>query len=187
MASAGGESRREEYINPEKTVRKKTQNYFKKWDYYANPVSLTYKQQKKFATVYGSICSVITLLFLLFYIGTTVADYVVLQKYTRKTSSYAYNDGSSHAMSITNEKVIVATNVYSDNPDIQAELERYVSGMYVKTSASHGSNVQATEFIEAVSCDEMPDFSDIMKSESKGYNCPNLSSFSLETKQIRFN
>jgi hypothetical protein len=52
------------------------QQFMYKFDWYAKPVSLTYNQQKSFKTVPGSICTVISAAFLIFYIASNFIKYV---------------------------------------------------------------------------------------------------------------
>ena len=50
------------------TGRKRAQAFFHQFDWYANPVTLTYNQKKSFTTVPGAICSIISASLLLYYV-----------------------------------------------------------------------------------------------------------------------
>ena len=53
--------------------RKRAQAFFHQFDWYANPVTLTYNQKKSFTTVPGAICSIISGVLLIYYVCANIA------------------------------------------------------------------------------------------------------------------
>lgn len=59
-------------MDSDQTRRKRAQAFCHQFDWYGNPVTLTYAQKKSFTTVPGAICSWISGLLLLYYIVLNV-------------------------------------------------------------------------------------------------------------------
>lgn len=57
--------------------RERKQRCLQKLDLYANPVTLTYNNQKKFTTVHGGLCTVISIVMLFYLIGVAVVQYLI--------------------------------------------------------------------------------------------------------------
>ena len=53
--------------------RKRMQEFWHQFDWYANPVTLTYDQKKSFTTVPGAVCSIVSGALLLYYILLNVS------------------------------------------------------------------------------------------------------------------
>jgi len=58
--------------NQGESFNRRAQVFFHKWDWYANPVTLTYNQKKSFTTVPGAICSIISGILLIYYVLANV-------------------------------------------------------------------------------------------------------------------
>ena len=61
--------------------RSSAREFITKFDAYANPVTLTYNQEKTFTTFQGGICSIITGLILLYNFSELAVKYLVTDQY----------------------------------------------------------------------------------------------------------
>ena len=67
---------------PEQSASARTASFLHRFDYYANPVTLTYNQKKSFRTVPGALCSLITGLALIYYFVVSITLYIVESEYS---------------------------------------------------------------------------------------------------------
>lgn len=89
--------------------RQSTQKCLKQFDWYANPVTLTYNQQKKFTTVNGAICSVISQVLLLYLIVIAILNYVLNPTFVHTFEVYTLSPYEPSAFKITQDQLLVMT------------------------------------------------------------------------------
>lgn len=110
--------------------RKKAQGFFHRFDRYANPVTLTYNQQRSFKTVPGGICSVITFLVLTYYIVVTVLTHTLSVSYVTTSSTQLLTEDYT-TFTISTDKLQVYSMLYSANDIIANNIDAYVGGVYL--------------------------------------------------------
>ena len=117
--------------------RKRTQRCIQKFDWYANPVSMTYNQQKQFTTVNGAVCTCFSWILLLYLIGIAVTNYIVQPTFHNtfiKSSVVDYDPGTYE---IEQNEMMVMSLITDSSGTIPAnEIDTYASGVYIQTLES---------------------------------------------------
>ena len=62
--------------------RKSVQQWIQQWDLYANPVTLTYNQKKKFSTVSGAMCTCCSVILLMYLCSVAIISNLVHPSYS---------------------------------------------------------------------------------------------------------
>jgi len=96
------------------------QNFFHQFDRYANPVTLTYNQQRSLKSVPGGVCSIITFILLWYYIIATLTDRIVKPTYYETAETdVVYGDGAVPSIfNITQDQLHFYAGVSSYNDTI---------------------------------------------------------------------
>lgn len=72
--------------------RRRIQTFFHGYDRYANPVTLTYNQKKKFTTTIGGICTMISFVAIVYYVTVIILMHTVFLTYNTQLESVSLND-----------------------------------------------------------------------------------------------
>ena len=96
--------------------RARTQRCIQKFDWYANPVTLTYNQQKKFTTVNGAICTGITSLLLLYLISVAFAQQLLSPTFVHSVHYSVQSTIEPEPYNVGMDQLIVLSNI-SQNKD----------------------------------------------------------------------
>ena len=115
-------------------ARRSAQSFFHRFDSYANPVSLTYNQQKSFKTVQGGICSIISAVLLTYYILVTLITHTVDLTYSETMTQTVINPSDPVVFTIPTSLLQVYSSVRSIDASVQANLDQYVGGVYIAES-----------------------------------------------------
>lgn len=97
-------------------------------------MSLTWDQKKTVKTIPGGICSIITGIFLAYYIITNGLDIFLDAKYAISSeSTVIFGDGQDPMRyDISTSDLQIFSRIASKNPTIQANLDAYVSGVFLQ-------------------------------------------------------
>ena len=73
----------------EDNLSHRSQRFFHQFDWYANPVTLTYNQKKSFPTIIGSVCTIFSAVLLIYYVLFNITIYLVERSYTQEVTQSA--------------------------------------------------------------------------------------------------
>ena len=105
--------------------------FIKKFDAYANPVTLTYNQEKTFTTFQGGICSIITGLILLYNFSELAVNLILKYQYDWAVQRSAVDSMDPELYNITTPEWNILTSIKSSNATINETIDRYVGGVYI--------------------------------------------------------
>ena len=159
-----------------KNNRERAQAFCHQFDWYANPVTLTYSQKKSFTTVPGAICSIISGILLAYYVILNVLVFFIGENWIQSEHFKPVDHQNPDEYIITYKNLSLATKITSDDESINSAMDSYVEGVYLQLSIDKEGNKQE-KYIQAVDClelykEELPE--DIQEAV-KGYKCPKVS------------
>ena len=105
--------------------RKRAQAFCHQFDWYANPVTLTYSQKKTFTTVPGAICSIISGLLLAYYVLLNVSLFFLGENWIQSEYFTPLDHIDPEAYTIGYQSLSLATKITSDTISKDA-MDTYV-------------------------------------------------------------
>lgn len=115
---------------------------------YANPVTLTYNQQRKFTTVFGAVCTIISLLLLIYLAGVAITEQLIDPKFVHTGGAEVLPLSEPSAFQISPTLMMVMTNLtYGPSFTLQEgeTLDSYVGGVYVQVSHNAGKAKESSK------------------------------------------
>ena len=160
-----------------KNNRKRAQAFCHQFDWYANPVTLTYSQKKSFTTVPGAICSIISGILLSYYVILNVLVFFIGTNWIQSEQFKPVDHENPDEYTITYKNLSLGTKIASDDPSISsADMDTYVEGVYLQLTIPKVGDAQY-EYIQAVPCLDLhkDDLPENIQKAIEGYMCPKVS------------
>ena len=135
-----------------KESRKSCARFVHKFDAYAHPVTLTYNQQKSFATTQGGICSILTAIIIFYNSAVLALNYLTQEQFRWSINGSTIDPLSPEPYMLEQKDWSIITRIHSANATLEANIEKYVGGVYTQDIEYQNGTI-GRQYVEAVKCD----------------------------------
>ena len=99
---------------------------------------MTYNQQKKFTTVNGAICTIISGLLLLYLVGVEITNYLVDPNFIHSKLTITLDLFNPEAYTVDPQQMLIMTQLVDVTGEVTAaEMDQYFGGVYIQQERTY--------------------------------------------------